>query len=226
MEDALIRAAAIEVGQPCGVRLFALPRNHTASDRVSCIHVTVTAVGCDVPAIYLSFVMWSFGYSRATNGYEGRQSWMQWRRSVAINQTSRSSLLFSRYLVHIINPDPRHSANAGGGLQQRLSVVPVRNLSRLNQVIYMDCHSLMCDTQFMSMSLFCWFPSSAWLCALRDDDSAAGAASWPTAALASSSQAPPRFYCYRRHCHICLTTGDWTNGRKNNFVSSPVVPSH
>lgn len=55
VEDALIRVTAIEVGQPCGARLFALPRNHTASDRVSCIHVTVTAVGCDVDVcLYIS----------------------------------------------------------------------------------------------------------------------------------------------------------------------------
>jgi hypothetical protein len=33
VEDALISVAAMEVGQPCGVRLFALPRNHTASDK-------------------------------------------------------------------------------------------------------------------------------------------------------------------------------------------------
>ena len=35
VEEALIRLDAIEVGQPFGVRLFALPRNHTMADRVS-----------------------------------------------------------------------------------------------------------------------------------------------------------------------------------------------
>lgn len=35
VEEALIRIAAIEVGKPSGVRLFALPRNYTAADKVS-----------------------------------------------------------------------------------------------------------------------------------------------------------------------------------------------
>lgn len=33
VEEALIRIAAIEVGKPSGVRLFALPRNYTAADK-------------------------------------------------------------------------------------------------------------------------------------------------------------------------------------------------
>lgn len=35
MEEALLRVAAIEVGQPSGVRLFALQRNQTTADQVS-----------------------------------------------------------------------------------------------------------------------------------------------------------------------------------------------
>lgn len=37
VEAALTKIAAIEVGKSSGVRLFALPRNHTAADQVSSI---------------------------------------------------------------------------------------------------------------------------------------------------------------------------------------------